>query len=167
MTERRRVRRRTIPFLRGGVLQIGERSHIVTIVDLSPEGAYLASRVQVAPGRDVRLKTVLPRSGQQVTIPGEVIWRSSRFDPATGRPAGLAVRFLDKDEKVRRHLEMLSDEGLLPIPPALAQERYEYRLVDQPELDADDLNRMGRDGWALVQTLRHADGLRLIFRRKL
>jgi Tfp pilus assembly protein PilZ len=167
MSERRRSRRRTIPFLRGGVLQVGERSHIVTIVDLSPEGAYLASRVQVAPGRDVRLKTVLPRSGRQVTIPCEVVWRSTRFEPTTGRPAGVAVRFVAKDEKVQRHLETLSDEGLLPLAVSATQERFEYRFVDVPELDLDDLNRMGRDGWALVSTEPQPAGLRLLFRRRI
>jgi hypothetical protein len=167
MTERRQARRRTIPFLRGGVLQIADRSHIVTIVDLSPEGAYLATRVPVPPGESPRLKTVLPRSGRQVTLPCEVVWRNDRFDPTTGRPAGMAVRFLKADEKVERHLRTLTEEGLLPAAAGTSQERFEYRVLDAPSVEVEDLNRLGLDGWQLSATLPADAGLRLVLARRL
>ncbi len=167
MTERRQVRRRTIPFLRGGVLQVADRSHIVTIVDLSPEGAYLATRVPVAPGQNTRLKTVLPRSGRQVTLPCEVVWRNDRFDPATGRPAGMAVRFIKADEKVQQHLETLTVEGLLPVATGGTGERFEYRVIDVPALEVAELNRLGMDGWLLTSTLPLESGWRLVLGRRL
>ena len=167
MTERRQTRRRTIPFLRGGVLQVGDRSHIVTVVDLSPDGAYLATRVPVAPGQNPRLKTVLPRSGRQVTLPCEVVWRNDRFDPATGRPAGMAIRFIKTDEKVQQHLETLTVEGLLPVATGGNQERYEYRVVDRAAFEVEDLNRLGLDGWQLATAVPLAEGLRLVLARRL
>ena len=45
--DRRRVRRRTLPFLRSAVLELPEQSHIVVLADLSVEGAFLTTRVPV------------------------------------------------------------------------------------------------------------------------
>jgi Tfp pilus assembly protein PilZ len=167
MNERRGVRRRTLPFLRGGVLHVGQRSHIVTIADLSPGGAYLATRVDVPDGEDVRLSTVLPRTGSQVTLPCEVVWRNDRFDPDTGRPAGMAVRFVRNDDTTQQHLESISAEGLFPLPVALARDRIEYRVVEKPELDVEELNQLGRDGWTLASLSPSPERLRLIFYRRM
>jgi hypothetical protein len=167
MNERRRVRRRTIPFLRGGVLHVGQTSHIVTIVDLSPEGAFLATRVDVPAREEVRLTTVLPRSGSQVTLPCEVVWRNDRFDAETGRPAGMAVRFVGDTSAGQQPLEAFSTEGLYPLPVTAVRDRLEYRILDKPDLDAEELNQLGRDGWALASVLPAAGRLRLILSRRL
>lgn len=167
MTERRRVKRRTIPFLRGGVLRVGDESHIVTIVDLSPEGAFLASRLSIELEQPLSLQTILPRTGRQVSLPCELVWNNRRFDPATGRPAGVAVRFKHDDDEVREHLALLSEEGLFPSAVTGAVDRYEYRVIELPHLDSEELNRLGRDGWALAQALAEGQGFRLILLRRL
>jgi Tfp pilus assembly protein PilZ len=167
MNERRRARRRTIPFLRGGVLHVGQRDHIVAIVDLSPEGAFLATRVEIPQGQEVRLTAVLPRSGRQVTLPCEVVWRNDRFDADTGRPAGMAVRFSGKDEPVRQHLESISEEGLFPLPISATRDRFEYRMVEKADIDLNDLNDLGRDGWALTAAITDGAVCRLVFCRRL
>jgi hypothetical protein len=167
MNDRRQTRRRTIPFLRGGVLQVAEREHIVTIVDLGPEGAFLATRVDVPADQPLRLKTVLPRSGRQVALPCEVVWSNNSFDPATGRPAGMAVRFLLDDPAIRSQLEVFSEEGPFPSPATLSMDRYEYRLIEVTDIDADELNRLGRDGWLLSTALPQGASWRLILLRKL
>ena len=167
MNERRQTRRRTIPFLRGGVLQVAGREHIVTIVDLSPEGAYLATRVDVPAGQSLTLKTVLPRSGQQVSLPCELVWSNKRFEPGTGRPAGMAVRFRHDDPAVRSHLKLFAEEGPFPSAVTAAMDRYEYRLIDVAEIDALELNRLGRDGWVLSTALPQGTSWRLILVRKL
>jgi hypothetical protein len=167
MTERRRVQRRTIPFLRGGVLNVDGQSHIVTIVDLSSDGAYLATRVDVPEGADLRLTTVLPRSGRQVTLPCEVVWRSERFEADTARPAGMAIRFLRKEPAVHDHLESISAEGLFPAPIGAVRDRLEYRVIEKAEIDVDELNHLGRDGWALATALPAAEVVRLVFYRRM
>jgi hypothetical protein len=169
MKERRQVRRRTMPFLRGGVLQVGDRAHIVTIVDLSPEGAFLATRADVPVVQDLALRTVLPGTGRQVRLPCELVWRSERADPRTGRPAGMAVRFVQPDEQARRRLGAISTEGLYPSAVSRTVDRFEYRILDkdQPELDTEELNSQGHDGWALASVLPREGGLRLVFCRRL
>ena len=167
MSERRQSRRRTIPFLRGGVLRVAGREHIVTIVDLSPEGAYLATRVDVPAGQPLSLKAVLPRSGRQVSLPCALVWSNKRFEPGTGRPAGMAVRFLHDDPAVRGHLELFAEEGPFPSAVTAAMDRYEYRLLEVTEIDAEELNRLGRDGWVLSAALPRGKAWRLVLMRKL
>lgn len=167
MSERRQTRRRTIPFLRGGVLQVAEREHIVTIVDLGPDGAFLATRIDIPPGQPLSLKAVLPRTGRQVALPCEVVWSNANFDPATGRPAGMAVRFLLDDPDIRAQLDVFSEEGPFPVPTSVSMDRYEYRLIEVATIEADELNRLGRDGWALSAVLPQGQLWRLVLVRKL
>ena len=167
MKERRQARRRTMPFLRGGALLVDQTSHIVTIVDLSPEGAFLATRADVRAGKDVALRAVLPRGGRQVTLPCEVVWRNTRLDPKTGRPAGLAVRFTGPDDPIRRHLRNLAIEGPRAPGATSPRDRYEYRIIETSEVDVAELNRLGHDGWALATTLARERGTRLILCRRL
>jgi hypothetical protein len=167
MSERRQSRRRTVPFLRGGVLRVAGREHIVTIVDLSPEGAFLATRIDVPTGQPLSLKTILPGSGSQVTLPCELVWSNAQFEPRTGRPAGMAVRFLHDDPAVRGHLAVFSETGPFPSPSATALDRYEYRLIEVGDVDALELNRLGRDGWMLSEVLPQGTTSRLILMRRL
>jgi len=167
MKDRRRVRRRSIPYVRSAVLEVGSRAHIAAVTDLSPEGAFLTTRVPLGANDKVRLKIVLPRDGREVAIAGQVVWRSERFDAATGRPAGVAVRFLGADAATIRRVEEFSAEGFLPGPGPTPSEHFEYRVIEREILDAEELNRLGRDGWMLVTALTSAPGIRLVLMRRL
>jgi hypothetical protein len=167
MNDRRRSRRRSIPFMRSAVLETEGRSHIVTVLDLSPEGAFLGTRSPVEPTPNLCLRIVLPRQGREVVLPCELVWRSERFDAASGRPAGLAVRFQALDAAVIRHVEEFAREGFLPAPEPVPADHYEYRVLGRPSVDEEELNRLGRDGWKLASALPSPSGVRLIFLRRL
>ena len=167
MNERRRSRRRSIPFIRGGVLQVGERRHIVVVTDLGPEGAFLSARIPVAPEEPLRLRMVLPRDGHEVEIPCSLVWRTERFDVATGRPAGVAVKFHNPDASVVRRVEEFSMEGFLPAAEPAPAEHFEYRVIERPGVDGGELNRLGLDGWELTAALPSDNGVRLILLRRL
>ena len=167
MNDRRRGRRRSIPFVRSAVLEVGARNHIVALTDLGPEGAFLSTRISFDSSLPLSLKLVLPRDGREVSIPCKVVWRSERFEAATGRPAGIAVRFLGLDASVIRRVEEFSMEGFLPASDPIPSEHFEYRILERPALSGEDLNRLGLDGWELAAALPSNGGVQLIFLRRL
>jgi hypothetical protein len=163
--ERRLGRRRRIPFVRSAVLELLGRSHIVALGDLGPEGAFLSTRSSFPAGAAAVLKLVLPRRGQEVTITCEIVRSTRRFDPITGQPAGVAVRFQDVEPAVLRRIEEFAREGFVPDPDPAPAERYEYRVLERPEVDATELNRLGLDGWALATVVARPDGVQLVLYR--
>lgn len=167
MNERRRGRRRSIPFVRSAVLEVAGRNHIVALTDLGPQGAFLSTRIPFDASVPLRLRLVLPRDGREVAIPCQVVWRSERFEAATGRPAGIAVRFLGLDASVVRRVEEFAMEGFLPSSEPIPAEHFEYRVLERPSLSAEDLNRQGLDGWELTAALPAPGGFRLVFLRRL
>jgi hypothetical protein len=167
MNERRRARRRSIPFVRSAVLEADGRSHIVAVLDLGPDGAFLQTRTKAEPTQTLHLRIVLPRSGQEVRIPCQLVWRSERFDAATGRPAGLAVRFHGLDASVIRRVEEFALEGFLPTLEPVPNAHYEYRVLDREQVDPEELNRLGFDGWRLASALPAPPGVKLILLREL
>ena len=74
MADRRNTRRRTIPNVRSGVLTVGSRKHIVAVVDLSSEGAFLATRAEVSPEEEMTLELMLPRRSRVVRLPCRLVW---------------------------------------------------------------------------------------------
>ncbi len=165
--DRRRARRRRLPFVRSAVLEVDGRSHIVALLDLSPEGAFLSTRLEVEPAQKMRLKLVLPRDGREVSMPCHLVRRSERFDAEAGRPAGLAIGFSGLDPSVVRRIEEFAMEGFLPAHEPPPSSHYEYRVLDRPEVNVEELNRLGLDGWRLTTTLPSPDGLRLVLVRRL
>jgi hypothetical protein len=165
--ERRRSRRRPLPFVRSAVLELEGRSHIVAVTDLGPDGAFLSTRLPVEPDSEARLRIVIPRDGREEKIPCRVVWRSDQFDAKTGRPAGVAVRFEGLSEKAARRFEEFASEGFLPEGEAAPAERFEYRIVESETLEVKELNRLGRDGWILTATLAGSSGIRMILIRRL
>jgi hypothetical protein len=165
--DRRRARRRRMPFVRSAVLDVAGRSHIVALIDLSPEGAFLQTRISPEPGKKLHLRLVLPRSGHDVAIPCRVVRQSERFELATGRPAGLAVAFMNPDAPILRQVEEFAVEGFLPAPEPPPPSHYEYRILDRSEVTVDDLNHLGMDGWRLTSTLPGPQGFRLVLIRRL
>lgn len=167
MIERRSGRRRRLPFIRSAVLEVKDRSHVVAVADLGVDGAFLSTRSPLRPGAEAVLRLVPPGLGREVTIPCCVVRRNERFDPANGRPSGVAVRFGDLEASVLRRIEEFAREGFLPaIEPAPA-EHYEYQVLDRAELAADELNRLGRDGWRLAAAVPRPHGVRIVLMRRL
>jgi hypothetical protein len=167
VSDRRRARRRRIPFVRSAVLEVDGQGHIVALTDLSPEGAFLSARLLVRPEQKLRLRLVLPRDSREVALACRLVWRSERFEPATGRPAGLAVLFEGLTASVIRRVEEFALEGFLPSPEPPPAAHYEYRTLDRPELSVEELNQLGLDGWLLASALRSPAGVRLILVREL
>ena len=156
-----------MPFLRSGVVELDGRQHIVVVSDLGPEGAYLSTRLAVEPRKALHLKMVLPRDGREVLLPCRVVRRTDRHDVATGRPPGIAVRFEGLDASVLRRVEEFAMDGFLPSAQPAPREHFEYRVLDRPDAEADELNRLGLDGWALATALPSGTGVRLVLLRRL
>jgi len=167
MKERRNARRRRLPFVRGGVLESSGRDHIVSVTDLGPNGAFLATRVAVPVGGRAVLRIVLPSGGREVALPCEVVWRAAS-PVAPTRITGLAVRFHDLDAKTARRVAASAEEGLRSATPvADAAPRFEYRVMEAPDLDEAELNRLGLDGWRLTTAVPSGRGVRLVLLRRL
>jgi len=103
--ERRRALRRKLPFGRGAILAVGDRDHIVGLADVSVTGAYLVARAPVAAGETHVLKVLLLPARIEIVLKIEVV-RVSLEDPESpDHPRGVAVRFLDIDERTRDLLQ--------------------------------------------------------------
>jgi hypothetical protein len=161
--ERRRVRRRSLPFVRSGVLEVNGRAHIVAVVDLSPEAAFLQAKVPVKAHDRLALRMILPREGREVSLPCEFV---RKLDARKGYPPGLAVRFKGLDATAIRKIEEFASEGLVPQPRPAAVEHFEYK-VTEGQLDQNELNRLGLDGWRLAAVCPGERGSQLILMRKL
>jgi hypothetical protein len=161
--ERRRVRRRSLPFVRSGVLELNGREHIVAVLDLSPEAAFLQTKVAVKTHDRLALRMILPRDGREVSLPCDFV---RKLDARKGYPPGIAVRFKGLDASAIRRMEAFAAEGLVPQPRPAASEHFEYRIVDG-QVDQDELNRLGLDGWRLAAVFPGPQGSRLVLMRRL
>jgi hypothetical protein len=103
--ERRRAFRRKLPFGRGAVLVVGERSHIVGLADVSVTGAYLTTRAPVAAGETHVLRILLLPSRVEIALRAEIVRVSLAAHESPEHPRGVAVRFVDMDEASRQRLE--------------------------------------------------------------
>ena len=102
--ERRRALRRKLPFGRGAVLVVGERSHIVGFADVSMTGAYLMTRAAVTAGETHVLRILSAPTRVEVVMRVEVVRVSLADHESVAHPRGVAVRFLDLDDAARRFL---------------------------------------------------------------
>ncbi len=163
MPERRRSSRRKLPFLRSAILEADGSTHLAIVGDLSPEGAFLRTRLRLELGRQVSLRVVLPGEGRAVVLEAEVVWCGERFDPTSGHPAGLALRFKDVAPETRRRLvEFCDGAGHSPAP----RPPIEYRVLLRPGLQEEELAGLGREGWMLAAAIPAPEGLRLVLWRK-
>jgi Tfp pilus assembly protein PilZ len=153
--------------VRSGVFESGGRNHIVQVTDLGPEGAFLSTRLAVEIGQKAVLRMVLPRGGQEMPLPCQVVWRTEASSARGSTPAGIAVRFQGLEAAVARRVEDFATEGLRPDPAPAPSERFEYRVLDVAELDEAELGRLGLDGWQLSSALAVENGVRLILLRRL
>jgi hypothetical protein len=97
--EKRHSARRALPFGRGAVLEIGDRSHIVGLGDLSEGGALLVTRASASVGETARLKLSMIARRAEITLPCTVVRILTA--PSGDSQRGLAVRFQDPDDEVR------------------------------------------------------------------
>ncbi|MCG6926608.1 MAG: PilZ domain-containing protein [Acidobacteria bacterium] len=97
--ERRQWTRRALPFGRGAVLEIGERSHVVGLGDLSEGGALLLTRASAAVGESAVLKLSMISHRAEVKLRCTVIRVVA--GPSGDSQRGLGVRFDDPDDQVR------------------------------------------------------------------
>jgi len=97
--ERRRASRRKLPFGRGAVLSVRDRAHIVGLADISVTGAYLTARVPVEAGEVHLLKVLLLPSRIEIVVKVEVVRVSLADHESRDHPRGVAVRFVDVDER--------------------------------------------------------------------
>jgi len=165
--DRRSTRRRILPFVRSAVLEAAGRNHVVVVTDLSADGAFLSTRIALDPSQSLRLKVILPRDGREVVIPCRLVWRSERFDPDTGRAAGIAVRFEELEEPARKLLDSFSREGFVPQSDPAPADRFEYRLLERPKIDAEELSRLGLDGWELAAVTADGGQVQLVLMRRI
>lgn len=94
-----------MPFGRGAVLLVGERAHIVGVVDLSVTGAYLMTRAPLTAGETHVLKMLVMPARVELVLRVEVVRVSQAEHESTAHPRGVAVHFVDVDEPTHRHLE--------------------------------------------------------------
>ena len=107
--ERRRPFRRKLPFGRGALLVVGDRTHIVGIADVSVTGAYLTTRAPVVAGEVHVLRLLLPPARVEVALPAEIVRVSTAEHESPNHPRGVAVRFLDLEESSRELLRSFVD----------------------------------------------------------
>jgi hypothetical protein len=103
--ERRRALRRKLPFGRGAVLVVGERTHIVGLADLSVTGAYLTTRVSVAQGETHSLRLLLLPDRSFLELRAEIVRVCQAEHESAEHPRGVAVRFLEPDAETVRKLQ--------------------------------------------------------------
>jgi hypothetical protein len=166
MKERRQHRRRVLPFVRSAVLELEGSNHIVAVADLSAQGAFLSTKVEVDTDQPLRLKVVLPGETRDVQIDCRVVRRNATLNVKSGQLAGIAVRFEGLDPAIRRRLEAFAVETLTERRPA-PKEKLEYKLLERHEVEVDELNSLGRDGWQMTAALPAVSGVRMIFVRRL
>jgi Tfp pilus assembly protein PilZ len=97
--EKRQWFRRTLPFGWGAVLEIGDRSHIVGLRDLSEGGALILTRAVASVGDTALLKLSVVSRRAETALPCTVVRLVTA--EGDGSQRGLAVRFDDPDGEVR------------------------------------------------------------------
>jgi Tfp pilus assembly protein PilZ len=100
-----RAFRKKMPFGRGAVLVVGDRSHIVGIADLSVSGAYLRTRLPVRVGEEHILKLFLLPERAEMRLRARVVRVSVDRDESHDHPRGVAVQFVDPSPGAHARLE--------------------------------------------------------------
>jgi hypothetical protein len=154
-----------MPFVRSAVLDVAGRKHVVAVSDLGADGAFLSSGADVAAGDALVLRMVLPRDGREVALPCRAVRRVHK--PGPNQKAGIAVRFVGLEAPVLRRIQEFAMEGFLPATEPAPAAHFEYRVLDRREIDVQELNQLGLDGWQLVTAIPVGEGLKLVLQRRL
>lgn len=105
-SERRRAFRRKLPFGRGAVLMVEDRAHIVGVADLSETGAFVSTRAPVEAGDSHLLKLLVLPERIEVSVKALVVRIAQDENESEHHPRGVALRFVDVDERSLRSLRM-------------------------------------------------------------
>jgi hypothetical protein len=103
-SERRRDFRRELPFGRGAVLKVGDRSHIVGLADVSVSGAYLTTRAPVSVGETHELSLLMLPDHVEIALRVEIVRVAQQANESKRHLRGVAVRFLELDSEMKRRL---------------------------------------------------------------
>lgn len=103
--ERRRALRRKLPFGRGAILEIGDRTHIVGLADVSVSGAYLTTRAPLSVGDEHVLRLLMVPERIEMALKAEVVRVAQADHESQDHPRGAAVRFLEVDSDTRERLQ--------------------------------------------------------------
>lgn len=103
--------------------------------EISTGGMFLATDRPLAPGRDLRVRLVLPETLKEITIGACVVHSRSPADAdAAGMPAGMGVRFVSLDAFTRAQIEGFVAERMLtqdaPTASAPRREGISVLVVD-------------------------------------
>jgi len=109
--DRRRAYRRQLPFGRGGVLVVADRTHIVGIADLSVTGAYLRMRLALTVGDVHVLKLLMLPERTELCLNARVVRVSLEQDESHHHTRGVAVHFLDVSPEDRKRLQLIVGQG--------------------------------------------------------
>jgi hypothetical protein len=112
--KRRRAFRRKLPFGRGAVLVVGNRSHIVGLADLSITGAFLSTRAPLRVGETHVLRLLLLPETVPVEFEAEIVRIAQAELESRDHPRGVAVRFRDLSEKATALLKSFIARGQQP-----------------------------------------------------
>ena len=104
-SERRRALRRKLPFGRGAILEIGDRTHIVGLADVSVTGAYLTTRAPLSVGEEHVLRLLMVPERIEMALRAEVVRVAQADHESQDHPRGAAVRFLEVDMDTRERLQ--------------------------------------------------------------
>ena len=103
--ERRRALRRKLPFGRGATLEIGDRTHIVGLADVSVTGAYVTTRAPLTVGDTHVLRLLMVPERIEMALQAKVVRVSQSEHESQDHLRGAAVRFLDVDADTRERLQ--------------------------------------------------------------
>jgi hypothetical protein len=85
---------------------VDDRAHIVGVADLSETGAFVSTRAPVVAGETHLLKLLVLPERIEVNLNAEVVRVAQEDDESENHPRGVALRFVDVDERSLRSLRM-------------------------------------------------------------
>ena len=103
--DRRRALRRKLPFGRGAILEIGDKTHIVGLADVSVTGAYVTTRAPLSVGDTHVLRLLMVPERIEMAVRAEVVRVAQANHESTAHPRGAAMRFLEVDAEARERLQ--------------------------------------------------------------
>ena len=171
LSERRRARRRSMPFVRSAVLEVGRNAHRGPLRPGRGRSLHHHARALRRAGRGRPFAAPAPGAAAGTaatwTCPASWSGAASATTPPPGGPAAwpcVSCRRIPRctaGSKSSRPWD--SGRPRRPLPPNTTS----IGSSSAATVDVADLNRFGRDGWQLVTIIPSAHGFKLILTRRL